>query len=91
MPFSKYFINSKLKGDTMKAIVTRQNADGTYDSVGMNNAYLTSQYRTIKGLLRYGIAKHFKGLIRIELYFGNLYQEKPDKTIFVTRCQYADY
>lgn len=68
----------------MKAIVTRPNTDNTYDEVGMNNRYLTSRYRTEKGLLRYGIAKHFKGKIRVEIYYGNIYG-KPDKTIYVDR------
>jgi hypothetical protein len=43
----------------MKAIITRQNADGTYDEVGINNRMLRSEYKSIKSLLRYGIGEQF--------------------------------
>lgn len=69
----------------MKAIVTRPNSDGTYDEVGMRNRYLTSQYKTERGLLRYGIADYFKGTIRIELFSDNGIFRDPYKTIYITK------
>ena len=41
-------------------IVTRKNSDGSFDDVGMNNRYLTSHYKTLNGLLRYGISEQWK-------------------------------
>ena len=62
----------------MRAIITRPNEDGSYNEVGMNNRTVTGQYKTKKGLLRYGIPDHFKGKLRIELFhlsiLGNAYE-----------------
>ena len=44
----------------IKFIVTRKNKDGTFDQVGMNNRFLTSNYKTLKGLLKYGISDQWK-------------------------------
>lgn len=41
-------------------IVTRKNKDGTFDQVGMNNRILTRNYKTLKGLLKYGISDQWK-------------------------------
>lgn len=69
----------------MKAIITRQNADGTYDEVGINNRMLRSEYKSIKSLLRYGIGEQFANrMIWIEVFFTNIYQDKPDRTVFTT-------
>ncbi len=38
---------------SMKVIVTRQNADGSYDECGMSNRFLASQYKTVQGALRH--------------------------------------
>lgn len=43
-----------------KFIVTRKNKDGSFDNVGMNNRYLTSEYKTLSGLIRYGICEQWK-------------------------------
>ena len=43
-----------------KFIVTRKNKDGSFDNVGMNNRYLTSEYKTLSGLIRHGISKQWK-------------------------------
>lgn len=52
----------------MKAIVTRMNEDGTFDKVGMNNRYVTSHYKTVSGLIRYGVPKSWKKAgVRIEV------------------------
>jgi|WetSurMetagenome_2_1015567.scaffolds.fasta_scaffold104786_3 hypothetical protein len=67
----------------MKAIIIKQNKNGTYDECGMNNRHLTSHYKTIESLLRYGIAKRFSGKVRIELFFDSIYQEKPDDILYV--------
>jgi hypothetical protein len=41
-------------------IVSLRKQDGTFDTVGMNNRYLTSQYKTLSDLLRYGIGSEGK-------------------------------
>lgn len=38
-------------------LVSLRKEDGTFDKVGMNSRYLTSNYKTLKGLLRYGISQ----------------------------------
>ena len=43
-----------------KFIVTRKNKDGSFDNVGMNNRYLTSEYKTLSGLIRHGISEQWK-------------------------------
>lgn len=43
-----------------KFIVTRKNKEGSFDNVGMNNRYLTSKYKTLSGLIRYGISEQWK-------------------------------
>ena len=68
----------------MRAIITRPNLDNSYDEVGMNNRISTKEYKTIPGIIKNAIPKHFKGKIRIELY-QNIYAINPIKTIFVER------
>lgn len=46
----------------MKVIVTRQNPDGTFDNVGMNNRFVTASYQSIASLLRYGIPSHWQAV-----------------------------
>jgi hypothetical protein len=41
-------------------IVTRKNSDDSFDNVGMNNRYLTSSYKTLAGLIRYGVSEQWK-------------------------------
>ena len=43
-----------------KFIVTRKNKDGSFDNVGTNNRYLTSKYKTLSGLIRYGIPEQWR-------------------------------
>lgn len=43
-----------------KFIVTRKNSDNSFDDVGMNNRYLTSSYKTLAGLIRYGVSGQWK-------------------------------
>jgi hypothetical protein len=67
----------------MKAIVTRKNEDGTYDEVGMNNKFLTSQYKTVSGLIRHGIPKHWKDRgIKIEIFYGSIYRDS-DRVLYI--------
>lgn len=69
----------------MKAIITRPNEDGSYDEVGMNNRYLVSHYKTKRGLLRYGIAKHYKGKVRIEIWYGDNIYKEVNETLYIER------
>jgi hypothetical protein len=69
----------------MKIICTRQNKDGSYDEVGMNNRFLTSNYTTTNGFLRYGIPTHFYGhTLQLEVFYGDNVYRNPDKTVYVT-------
>ena len=68
----------------MFAIITRPNSDGSYDGVGMNNRIATSRYKTIRGLIKYGIPDHFKGKIRIEC-FAAPFNEKPFYTNYIIK------
>ena len=61
----------------MKALLTKQNDDGTYDECGMNNQHITSAYRTERGLRRYGLGR-FKGLVRVKMYNDNDIYRNPD-------------
>jgi hypothetical protein len=46
---------------------------------------LRSEYKSIKSLLRYGIGEQFANrMIWIEVFFTNIYQDKPDRTVFTT-------
>jgi hypothetical protein len=38
-------------------IVSLRKEDGTFDKVGINNRYITNEYKTLKGLIRYGISQ----------------------------------
>jgi hypothetical protein len=59
----------------MKFIVTRKNPDGTYDSVGMLNRYVTNRYGSRATLVRYGIPMDWQlSGVRIEHY--------PDDNIY---------
>lgn len=71
----------------MIAIVTRQNSDGTFDDIGMNNRTVTGHYKTEKNLLKFGIPEHFKksGKVRVEFFVNSILMEnKPFKTMHVT-------
>ena len=62
----------------MKAIITYPNPDGTYDEVGTRNKWLTSHYKTERGLLRYAVQGR---PARIE-YFTNIFAD-PYKVSYV--------
>ena len=70
----------------MIAIVARKRADGTFPTVGMNDQYLTSRYKSVQSLLRYGIAQDFGKELRIEIYAdGHLYSSGPQRTLYINR------
>jgi len=56
----------------MKAIVTKQNDDGTFDEVGMGNRFVTASYKTKKNLIRYNTDRDFKRTIRFEIYHDSI-------------------
>jgi hypothetical protein len=69
----------------VKIICSRQNSDGSYDDVGMNNRFLTSQYNTVRGFIRYGIPTSYYGnTLRLEVFYGDNVYRDPDKTQYVT-------
>lgn len=63
----------------MKAIITKQRLDGTFDSVGMNNRALISHLTTERGVIKWAAGYAGGKPHRIEL-FTNIYGE-PYKTI----------
>jgi len=69
----------------MRAILTRQNSDDTFDSAGMNNRLLTGDYKTLRNLVKYGIPEHYKnrgaGALRIEIFNGSIHG-KPIETFY---------
>ena len=59
-------------------IVTRQNADGSYDSVGMNNRCIISGYKLYRNAFKYGINVFGRGkTCKVEV-FSNIHQEPKD-------------
>lgn len=44
----------------MKVIVTRKNKDGSFDNVGMNNRFFCDHYKTLNGLIKYGVSEQWK-------------------------------
>lgn len=77
----------------MVAIVSRIRKDGTYSNVGMNDAFLTHSYKTVKGLIRYGINAQWAneningGLVRIQIWCSTLSMFRNDtpKTYFIKK------
>jgi hypothetical protein len=65
-------------------IVTRQNADGTFDQVGMSNIMLISDYKTYRNAYKYAINPFGNGkLCRVEVYGSSVYTA-PLQTFTVT-------
>jgi hypothetical protein len=63
----------------MRAIITKQNAAGGYDSAGMNNRALISHLKSEHGVIKWAAGYAGGRPHRIEL-FTNIYGE-PYKTI----------
>lgn len=61
----------------MKIIVTKENADGSFDNVGTNNRALFSNYKTLKNAIKFGAVPYADGKkIRVEVYpTDNIYAE----------------
>lgn len=69
----------------MQYIVTRMNADGTYDEVGGRNRTIISGYKTRAGALRYGIKPYARGTTaRVEVYPSSSYKDPVE--IFYVAC-----
>lgn len=66
----------------MKAIVTHQNEDGTFDDVGTNNRFVTKQYKTERNLIKFNRNPKFPRKVRFEFYRSCIIREdKPYKTV----------
>lgn len=61
----------------MKYIITRQNNDGSFDTVGMSNRCIVSGYKTYKNAFKFAINPFGKGKrVKVETYpSGNVYGE----------------
>ena len=68
----------------MKAIVTRKNKYGEYPECGMNDIIVTNEYKLQRNLVKYGIPSHFRGKVRVEIFYGSVLGDSV-KTFFVTR------
>lgn len=69
----------------MKYIVTRQNKDGTFDSVGMSNRTLISGYKTYKNAFKYGINVFGRGRpVRVEVYGDNIFGSPLETFVTLT-------
>ena len=66
----------------MKVIVTRQNRDGSFDEVGMNNRALYSDLRTVGGVTRRARKRWPAGALRLEVFRGSFYGN-PSEVRFV--------
>lgn len=63
---------------TTKYLVTRQNTDGSFDEVGMNNRTIVSGYKTYRNAFRFGINPFGRGRVcRVEVYYGGNIQQNP--------------
>jgi hypothetical protein len=70
----------------MKAIITKQSSNGTYDEVGMNNRALFSHYKTERGVIRYGVPAFANGRpCRVE-FFHNIYGQ-PYRTVYTVSAE----
>jgi hypothetical protein len=66
----------------MLMIVTRPNADGSYDTCGLNNRTLVRGYKTREGALQHGVKPYGNGaLVRVEVYPGERLYGDP-KEVF---------
>ena len=66
----------------MKLILTRQNFDGTYDEVGMNNRTVISGYKTMRNAIKYRVLPFGQGRpVRVEEY-GDWMPDTP-RDVFV--------
>ena len=64
-------------------LVTRQNGDGTYDTVGGSNRYICSDYKNLQVAWRYSIKQFAQGrTVQIEQY-ANIFDEKPTRTFYM--------
>jgi hypothetical protein len=61
----------------MKYIITRQNSDGTFDTVGMKNRCIVDGYKTYKNAFKFAINPYGAGRVcKVETYpSGNVYGE----------------
>jgi len=65
-----------------KYIVTKQNNDGSYDSVGMNNRCIISGYKTYKNAFKFGINPFGCGkTCKVEVYY-NTVQSNPTEVFY---------
>lgn len=51
----------------MITLVTRQNENGTFDEVGMNNRRIYREYQSVRSALRYA-ARDWVGTLRFEFF-----------------------
>lgn len=69
----------------IRYLITRQNKDGTFDSVGMNNRALISGYKTYRNAFKFAINPFGRGaLVRVEVYRGSVYGEPSEVFSTVT-------
>ena len=71
------------ESDNMKIIVTKQNADGTFDSAGMGNRALSGDYKYLQNAIKHFDKPFASGNpFRVEIFYSNLYQDNADQVLF---------
>jgi hypothetical protein len=69
----------------MKIIATRKNADGTFDEAGLRNRILISNYKTVKGAIRFAVKPFGQGkTVRCEVFNNSIYDKPSDVFIVET-------
>jgi len=67
----------------MKYLVTRKNADGTFDEIGMTNRFVAGRYSSLRTLLRYGVSAAWRTAgIRVEVFQSERFYGSPVSTHF---------
>lgn len=68
----------------MKAILTRQNADGSYDEVGMNNRFCITT-KSIRQARKKAASVANGRVVRVQLWSDERFyaSDKPDRTIYI--------
>lgn len=66
-------------------VLTRQNPDGTFDEVGMNNRTVVSGYKTYRNAYKWAINPFGNGrLVRVEEFAGSIHGKPIDVFTAVT-------
>ena len=67
----------------MICILSKQNENGTYPNVGMDNRFLVRDLKTIRGVINRGVKAWKDSRFKIEVYSDDkFYSEKPQQVFY---------